>query len=273
MRVKRDFSREDWDDYYRRYQKVLAREYLIPILKSWGVELNGKMLLEVGCGNGGCGAEFSAAGCRVVMMDLDRRLVAFAASRNDEEAVPARTFVGNIMEERASFWNEGPYDIVMFRDVMEHIEDPVAALRAVRDHLAPRGVVLVVFPPYYSPFGAHQQIAPRKTLFSVPYNKLPYLQMLPRRLFLSIVEGETAAHAEVNRLSGIRLTIRKFERSVREGGFVVKRRKMFLSRPSFALRYGIPVIEAGPLGGIPILNEALVTAAYYLIGPDAGAKG
>ncbi len=271
-RVKRDFSREDWDVYYRRYQRVLAREYLIPILGRWGVELRGKTFLEVGCGNGGCGAEFSAAGCRVVMMDLDKRLVAFAASRNDEEAVSARMFVGNIMDERAPFWNEGPFDIVMFRDVMEHIEDPSAALRTVRRHLAPRGVVLVVFPPYYSPFGAHQQIAPRKTLFFVPYNKLPYLQMLPRRLFLSIVEGETAAQEEVERLSGIRLTIRKFERRVREGGFVVKQRKMFLSRPSFALRYGIPVIEAGPLGRIPILNEALVTAAYYLMSPAAGVE-
>jgi SAM-dependent methyltransferase len=271
-RVKRDFSREDWDDFYRRYQRVLAREYLIPILRGWSVDLQGKTLLEVGCGNGGCGAEFSGAGCRVVMMDLDQRLVEFAVARNNDEGVSCRTYAGNVMDDGAPFWKEGPFDLVMFRDVMEHIVDPTTALRIVRRHLSPAGAMLVVFPPYYSPYGAHQQIAPRKKLLGVPYNKLPYIQMLPRRFFLSIVEGDTAGQEEIERLSGIRLTIRKFERRVREGGFEVRERKMFLSRPSFALRYGVPVVEAGLLGRIPILNEALVTAAYYLIAPSRGAE-
>jgi SAM-dependent methyltransferase len=269
-RVKRDFPRENWDGYYRRYQRMLAREYLIPILSGWGVELRGKAFLEVGCGNGGCGAEFYGAGCRVVMMDLDERLVSFADARNHAEGVVAGAYSGDVMNEDAPFWKEGPFDVVMFRDVMEHLEDPAAALRLVRSSLSSDGVVFVVFPPYYSPYGAHQQIGPRKRFLSVPYNKLPYLQLLPGGLFRSIVGGGTDSQREIERLNGVRLTIRKFERRVREGGFTVRERKMFLSRPSFALRYGAPVVEALLVGRIPILNEVLVTAAYYLIEPAAG---
>ena len=269
-RVKRDFPKEDWDTYYRRYQRTLAREYLIPILSRWGVVLKGRKVLEVGSGNGGCGAAFSEAGCRVVMMDVDERLVSLAGRHNEKENVDAKTFVGDVFDENAPFYREGPFDIVMFRDVMEHLENPAEALRIVRRFLTAEGAIFVVFPPYYSPYGAHQQILPRKKALFLPYNKLPYLQLLPRRLFLSMVRGEGPAHKEVERLSGIRLTIQGFERCARDAGFAVRRKRMFLSRPSFALRYGVPVVGASILGRIPIVNEMTVTAAYYLLAPAGG---
>ncbi|MBP2681912.1 MAG: Methyltransferase domain, partial [Candidatus Krumholzibacteriota bacterium] len=108
-RVKRDFPRENWDAFYRRYQRTLASEYLIPVLSSWGVDLRGKKLLEIGCGDGGCGAAFSEAGCRVVMMDIDERLVSLAARLNQEEGIEAQTFVGDVLDESASFYREGPF--------------------------------------------------------------------------------------------------------------------------------------------------------------------
>jgi hypothetical protein len=81
---------------------------------------------------------------------------------------------------------------------------------------------------------------------------------------------------EVERLNGIRLTIRKFEREARSAGFEARRRTLYLSRPSFSLRYGLPVIEAGILGRVSFVAEATVTAAHYLLAParrDAGKTG
>ena len=179
-RVKRDFENEDWDRYYRRYQKTLAERYLIPILSRWGVTFHGRKFLEVGCGDGGCGAAFYHAGCDVVMMDIDGRLVEIAESLNREENVASKTYVGDVLDETSPIYGEGPFDIVMFRDVMEHIERPNEALEIVCRHLNKNGLIFVAFPPYYSPYGAHQQILPRKTIGSVPYNKLPYLQLLPQ---------------------------------------------------------------------------------------------
>jgi SAM-dependent methyltransferase len=271
-RVKRDFSREDWETYYRRYQTTLAREYLIPIFSRGGVDLKGKKLLEVGCGNGGCAAEFSRAGCHVVMMDIDERLVGLAREHNDREGVTAEAFAGDVRNEAAPFWRRGPFDIVMFRDVMEHLESPAAVLRIVRRFLSPVGVVLVVFPPYYSPYGAHQQILPKKKFLLIPYNKLPYIHLLPERIFLRLVRGEGPSNEEVARLSTIRLTIRKFEREIREAGFVEREKRTYLSRPSFALRYGLPVVDAGILGRVPLVAEAAVTAVYYLLAPASSGN-
>jgi len=270
--VKRDFAREDWETYYRRYQSTLAREYLIPEFAGWGVDPAGKRVLEVGCGNGGCGAEFARHGARVVMMDVDERLVRLAIEHNAREGVAADARAGDALDEDAPFWGLGPFDIVLFRDVMEHVASPAAALGIVRRHLAPGGVVLVVFPPYYSPYGGHQQILPRKKILAVPYNKLPYLQWLPRRIFLGLVRGDAPSNAEVARLNGIRLTIRKFEREAGAAGFVVRGKRLYLSRPSFALRYGLPVVPAGFLGRVPLLAEALVTAAHYLLAPEPEKK-
>lgn len=266
-RVKPDFPREDWDAFYRRYQRTLAEEYLIPILHSWGVTLQGARLLEVGCGDGGCGAAFYAAGSRVTMMDIEERLVSVARSRNETEGIEAETFVGDVNDADGDFYRAGPFDLVMFRDVIEHLADPARVLRTVGRALSEEGKIFVIFPPYYSPFGAHQQILPRKKIWFVPYNKLPWLQLLPRSLFERLVRGEGSAAREVRRLSGIRLTVGKFERSAREAGFAVARRRLYLSRPSFALRYGLPVIDASWLGGLPGLREVLVTAAFYLLEP------
>ena len=271
--VKRDFSSEDWETYYRRYQTTLAREYLMPEFARWGVDLAGKRVLDVGCGNGGCGAEFARAGCGVVMMDIDERLVALAIEHNAREGVAAEAFTGNALDETAPFWRRGPFDIVLFRDVMEHLESPATALGIARRFLAPGGVVLVVFPPYYSPYGGHQQILPRKKFLFVPYNKLPYLQWIPKPLFLRLVRGDAPPNREVARLNGIRLTISKFEREMSRAGFVARGKTLYLSRPSFALRYGLPVVEAGILGRVPFAAEALVSAAHYLLAPAPGAPG
>jgi SAM-dependent methyltransferase len=198
-------------------------------------------------------------------MDVDERLVSLARRHNDRDGIDAKVFVGDVFDEDAAFYREGPFDLVLLRDVIEHLADTTRALRIVRRHLAESGRVFVIFPPYYSPYGAHQQILPRKKLLFLPYNKLPYLQLLPRGMFEALVRGEGSAHREVRSLSGIRLTIGRFERCVREAGLSAVRKKMFLTRPSFALRYGVPVVGASVVGAVPVLREIGVTAAYYLL--------
>jgi SAM-dependent methyltransferase len=267
MPVKKEISSHEWDDYYRRYQVDLANRYLIPTLTRWGIAVAGSRLLEIGCGDGGCGAAFHAAGCDVTMMDVDERLVGIAKQANTKENIVIPTYVGDVFDADGEFYSHGPFDIVLFRDVIEHLEAPHRALEVVKRYLDPRGVVFIVFPPYFSPYGAHQQILPRKTIAGIPYNKLPYLQLLPKPWFLNIARGETPANHEVMRLRDVCLTISGFEKSATRAGFRVRERTTYLSRPTFALRYGLPVIPASVIGAIPIVRELVVTAAYYLLEP------
>jgi len=255
----------DWDERYRRYQITLAERFLLPTLARWGVPVDGKRVLEVGSGDGGCAAAFARAGARVSAFDVDARLVDIAAALDRRENAGVRLYVGDVGDAAAPFWEDGPFDVVLMRDVVEHIADLALALANVRARLAPGGAVFVVFPPYYSPYGAHQQILPRRTFAGVPYNKLPYLHLLPDALFARIAAGEAPSQREVMRLRGIRLTLAGFERRAGEAGLRVRRKQLYLSRPSFALRYGLPVVRAGILGSVPGLRELVVTAGYFLL--------
>ena len=60
-RIKReDFS--DWNTYYWTYQYILAEQYYLPRLKLWGVEIENKKILDIGCGDGGFTSAFGRAG-------------------------------------------------------------------------------------------------------------------------------------------------------------------------------------------------------------------
>jgi len=257
-----------WDEQYRRYQATLTSQYLIPTLRGWSFDPAGKRILEIGCGDGGCGAELQRAGARVTALDIDARLVQISNDLNRREGVGVQAFVGDINDAHCPGLERGPFDLVLLRDVVEHLENLEQVLRIVVAHLSPGGFVFVDFPPYYSPFGAHQQILPRRKLGPVPYNKLPWIQLLPDALFLRLVAGDGPANREVRRLRGIRLTLGKFERAVRRIPLRIRRRELHLLRPSFKLRYGLPVLGASFVGQVPGLNELLVTGAYFLLERD-----
>jgi SAM-dependent methyltransferase len=256
---------DSWDARYREYQRKLTARYLIPVLSAWSVSFEGKRLLEIGCGDGGCAAEFYRAGCSVTALDIDERLVNIARALNSREELNINAYVGDVRDGRCPGFDEGPFDIVVLRDVVEHLDPLVPVLENLKKHLASDGVVFAVFPPYYSPYGAHQQLLLRKKFGFIPYNKLPYIQLLPDAMFDTIVGDETVRSGEVKEIRGIRLTLRKFEKQVAAAGLAVRRKKFYLTRPTFKLRYGVPVIGAGILGRIPLLRELFVTAGYYLL--------
>ena len=48
------------------------------------------------------------------------------------------------------------FDLIVLRDVLEHMPDGGAALRKAAALLAPGGIVFASFAPFWSPFGGHQ---------------------------------------------------------------------------------------------------------------------
>lgn len=263
--TRHDRPDESWDQRYRRYQAELAARYLIPTLRGWGVDPAGKRLLEAGSGNGGCTAEFHRAGCHVTAVDIDENLVERAIALDEAEGVPVATFTGDVCRPDCPGLDRGPFDIILLRDVVEHLDDLAGALENLSRNLSDTGVIFIVFPPYYSAYGAHQQILPPKRVGKIPYNKLPFIHLLPDRWFSAITRGDTPPHREVARLRGIRLTIRKFSRSVAAARLAVRCRKYYLTRPTHNLRFGVPVVGASFLGRMPFVNELLVTACYCLL--------
>ncbi|MDP8222699.1 MAG: methyltransferase domain-containing protein [Candidatus Lernaella stagnicola] len=98
----------------------------------------GRRLLDVGCASGDFLLEMQAHGWRVAGVEFDAAAAERARSRGLE--VVTGTF------PEAAGQLTGRYHAVTIRHVIEHLPDPMAALRAARELLTPDGVLLVTTP-------------------------------------------------------------------------------------------------------------------------------
>src|SRR6478752_1968958 len=101
----------------------------------------GTSVLDVGCGPGSITCDFAelVAPAKVVGLDRSAEIVAQAASLAAERGVENVEFVtGNIYD--LDFEDE-TFDVVHAHQVLQHLTDPVAALREMRRVCTPGGVV------------------------------------------------------------------------------------------------------------------------------------
>ena len=242
------------DPTYWGYQRRLAREFVIPLLEGEIGPIRNRTLLDLGCGEGGVALEAGAAGAVAVGVDLD-------ASRVERGRILAEV-EGFDVDLRIADVNDGTFpemDIVVLRDVIEHLAEPEVFLAGLHRHLKPTGVVYVSFPPYYSPFGLHQQLLPGPWM-----RRMPWLSLLPPTLVRERVAK--GPHADdIRDLARCRLTIRGFETAVKRAGFEPVRRRGYLLRPAHAVRFGWPVVPAGPLVCVPGPRVIFVSGVSYLL--------
>lgn len=91
-------------------------------------------VLDIGCGTGDFLQVARSAGARVAGMELDPIQAAACTARG----IP--TSVGSIFDVALP---AGPWQVVTFWDVLDHLDDPVGALRAAVSALAPGGIIVV----------------------------------------------------------------------------------------------------------------------------------
>jgi SAM-dependent methyltransferase len=98
-------------------------------------------LVDVGCGRGDLGAHLIEGGWRVSGIEPSANACAAARARG----VDARRGTVETVELESN-----AYDAAIFRHSLEHVTDPVGALRRVREALVPGGVVLISVPNFGS---------------------------------------------------------------------------------------------------------------------------
>ena len=126
-------------------------------------------MLEVGCGHGLLLAEARRRGWQTRGLELSAQSAAYARD----------TLGLDIVEQPLEHLDpseNGTWDAVLLVDVLEHLDDPVDALRRCQALLAPGGVLLVVTPDpssrtarlagqrWWGYLPAHTYLVPRKTL-------------------------------------------------------------------------------------------------------------
>lgn len=121
----------------RHWWFVARRRIIDGVVADLGLPADAR-ILEAGCGTGGNLPMLSRHG-EVFAFDVSetaRRLAAaWGSARIAEGALP----------DRIPF-AEGGFDLVVLLDVLEHVEDDGAALRALRSRLQPGGRLLVTVP-------------------------------------------------------------------------------------------------------------------------------
>jgi 2-polyprenyl-3-methyl-5-hydroxy-6-metoxy-1,4-benzoquinol methylase len=99
-------------------------------------------ILDVGCSTGEMGAALRAKGHGVIGLELDPELAAAARTRLErvvEADVEALAASGGGVAG-------GPFDCVVFADVLEHLRDPWAVVRWGAAQVAPGGSLVVSVP-------------------------------------------------------------------------------------------------------------------------------
>lgn len=107
----------------------------------------GSRVLEVGCGTGGFLVAARRAGLEVVGADVATRWLVVARRRMADRGVTA-TIVGANAERLP--WADASFDVVVADSVLEHVADPLAALREWRRVARPGGRLLVWSPNRFS---------------------------------------------------------------------------------------------------------------------------
>ncbi|MCC6154860.1 MAG: glycosyltransferase, partial [Candidatus Hydrogenedentes bacterium] len=104
------------------------------------VPLRAQRVLDCGCGGGEFGLALKHRGAKEVCgIEIVDRAYTFAKQHLDQ------ALLGSI-EQMDLPWDDEHFDCVVFGDVLEHLIDPVAALKKVARVLAPDGVIVISIP-------------------------------------------------------------------------------------------------------------------------------
>jgi len=245
---------------YFEYQRLVCSEVLIPWLAA-RLDLAGLQVGDFGAHHGGMLDALRDSGlvAGATGLELSADVVASSPFVGDERF---RLEVADVMARDAG---SPEFDLVLMHDVLEHIPERERALGAVHRALAPGGHVFVSFPPYYSAFGGHHQLAAGRIRL------VPFAHLLPAGVFFGLArpsanEYLNADDARRDMLSvrRARLTLRAVECGLRAAGLEIVDRELYVVRPEYTVRYGMKTRRARVLGAMPLVRELAVNGAFYL---------
>jgi len=226
-------------------QKQYTKEYLLPYFQKLIPDFHKKKVLEVGCAEGGLLETLQEIGMQVAGVELSPERAETASKKNSA----VKIIVGDIMDPKLPEILSETFDVIIMREVIEHVPDKKAAFDNLGKLLNDNGFLFISFPPKRSPFAGHQQIG--KSFLKV----IPYLHILPKSILKPTANlfGENAGYIDEIKLHyGTGCTIHEFEFQCSLQNFIPIKKDFFLFRPIYALRFGLPTIK---LPKIPVLKE------------------
>ena len=157
----------------------------------------------------------------------------------------------------------GRFDIVILKDVIEHIHDQSRLLARLKDFLTPGGIIFFGFPPWQMPFGGHQQLCKNSL------SKVPYFHLLPKPLYKGILKLFKEPDHVVTDLLEIKdtgISIERFKKIVRENNYQVIGKIDYFINPIYEYKFNLkPRKQNTLISKIPYVRNFVTTCVYYII--------
>ncbi|MCL5991811.1 MAG: class I SAM-dependent methyltransferase, partial [Bacteroidetes bacterium] len=159
----------DSSKYYWSYQYRLSRDVIVPYLLKNNAFSKNSTVVEIGCGEGGVLTALVEAGAdRALGTDIDPGRLGIGKKTAEIAAHNIEYETHNITTDNPISQWEGTADLVILRDVIEHLDDTAQSLKNLKKFLKQSGFLYITFPPYQTPFGGHQHII-KKFWGKIPY--------------------------------------------------------------------------------------------------------
>jgi len=256
------------DDKVRFDQQVdNSLSYVLPFIEKTHTLGAGTTVFEVGTAEGGVLLPFMNRGCKCVGVDLAPERIALAKGFLAKELAEGKVelLCQNIYDADFLERFRGTFDIIILKDVIEHVPEQEKFVPYLKNFLKLGGQIFFGFPPWYMPFGGHQQVC-RKKWVSV----LPWYHILPRPVYRGILKMAGEDEAVIRELMEIvdtQITIERFERIVKASGLKVLYKQHYLINPIYKYKFGLTPRKQTPLlSWIPFFRNFVTTCVYYTVG-------
>jgi SAM-dependent methyltransferase len=249
---------------YFEEQVYTTERHVIPFIHDFLPVTGALSVLEIGCGEGGNMQPFLDLGCKVVGIDLNAKQIENA--KNYFADHPNQANLTLILRDIYEMQPDelGEFDLIIMRDVIEHIHNQEKFMAYVKRFLKPNGKFFLGFPPWYMPFGGHQQIAKHKYL-----SKLPYFHLLPMPIYNALLkscgEGDKV-RTELLEIKTTGISIERFRRILRTERYKIDREVLYLLNPNYEIKFNLkPKVQYGIIEKIPFFRNFFTSCCYYLI--------
>ena len=247
---------------YYNEQRTATERYILPYIGMVPDTSAPFTVAEIGCSYGGNLKPFLDRGCKVVGIDINPNAIQIAESFCQDD--PNRQNLLLIARDiyHISPDELPPFDLIVMRDTLEHIHNQELFLHYVQSFLKPKGKLFIAFPPWYMPFGGHQQMCESWFL-----SKLPYIHTLPKPLYRWILKLFGENRNKIGSLLEIKdtgISIRRFRKIIKKQNYTVEKQTHYLINPNYEIKFGMKPRLLPRFLNIPVVRE-FITTAYYCV--------
>lgn len=254
-------ERHQNEELYFYEQSYTAQKYIIPFIEQVKQVNSDISILEVGTNKGGNMEEFLKRGCRTVGVDINEPAIIFANNK-------FKDFIENnkaefLFKDIYDFETTEKFDIIFLKDTIEHIPNQEKLLPHLKQFLKPDGIIFIQFPPWYMPFGGHQQIMKSK------FSKVPFIHLLPSSLYhwlMKTVKEDKPTIEELMYIKSVGISIDRLNRIIKKNNYKIERQDLYFINPNYEVKFKLkPRKQFKLISAIPHFRNYFITSAYYIL--------